>query len=209
MHIVLVTRPDYFSEEASLVNALFEQGVSRIHVRKENSSSAALGKLLSSVDGLYHRRLVWHGHPEDISGSSIGGIHLKESMRINYTTEKLQELRNDLAGMQMSLSSSFHNPEDIPPYQTCFDYVFLGPVFESISKPGYKAHKGIRPLRGLRCRQYAIGGIRRENLEEIAERGFDGAVILGAVWMSSDPVKSFNEIMQEVLSTQFKLPETR
>ena len=76
------------------------------------------------------------------------------------------------------------------------DYVFLSPVFDSISKTGYAAAfpDGAELSDRLICSRYpvyALGGVTRERLEEVHALGFAGAALLGAVWEAADPVAEF------------------
>ncbi|MCL2101946.1 MAG: thiamine phosphate synthase [Fibromonadales bacterium] len=83
------------------------------------------------------------------------------------------------------------------------EIVLLGPVFDSISKHGYKSkfskkelQAGIAEWRDFapensKTKLYALGGIESENINELAKLGFDGAAVLGAVWNYADPVEAF------------------
>jgi len=84
---------------------------------------------------------------------------------------------------------------------------FLSPVFDSISKTGYKAGFSKQELReGIAAwkifqkkenrsqKLFALGGIKTDNLAEIAELGFNGAAVLGAVWRNPNPVKAWKEV---------------
>ena len=69
------------------------------------------------------------------------------------------------------------------------DYMSLSPVFDSISKKGYRsaftrdelleAHRlGIIDERVL-----ALGGVTFDRINEVLEMGFGGAMILGDAWI--------------------------
>ncbi|MDR0516824.1 MAG: thiamine phosphate synthase [Fibromonadaceae bacterium] len=87
------------------------------------------------------------------------------------------------------------------------EIVLLGPVFDSISKHGYKSKflkcelkEGIAEWREFigkenKTKLYALGGIDAENICELEELGFDGAAILGGVWNYADPVGAFERIL--------------
>ncbi|MDR2731658.1 MAG: thiamine phosphate synthase [Fibromonadaceae bacterium] len=84
------------------------------------------------------------------------------------------------------------------------DICFLSPVFDSISKFGYKSKFGKQELRdGIAAWRehnhtpllFALGGVEAGNLAELAELGFDGAAVLGAVWHNPDPVGAWEEIL--------------
>lgn len=87
------------------------------------------------------------------------------------------------------------------------DICFLSPVYDSISKFGYKHNFSINELKeGITCwkdfqrkqnktqKLFALGGVETSNIKELVELGFDGAAVLGAVWHSSDPVETWKEI---------------
>ena len=86
------------------------------------------------------------------------------------------------------------------------DYIFFGPVYESISKSGYKPKVPLSEIFSLfksnefqespnKPKIYALGGIRRKKLKRLSEVGFDGVALLGSVWGSRDPVKAFKEFV--------------
>jgi Thiamine monophosphate synthase len=89
--------------------------------------------------------------------------------------------------------------------------VLLGPIFDSISKHGYKSKfskeelkTGISEWRrfmgeGSGTKLYALGGINAENICELKEMSFDGAAVLGGVWNCADQVAAFESILSAML----------
>jgi len=96
---------------------------------------------------------------------------------------------------------SAHSFEELE--KTSTDICFLSPVFDSISKFGYKAKYNSQELKeGIASwkenhsqKLFALGGVDAENIAELASLGFDGAAVLGAVWHSPDPVEALLEII--------------
>ena len=96
---------------------------------------------------------------------------------------------------------SAHSFEDLERINN--EICFLSPIFDSISKQGYKAKYSKDELReGIAIwkkkssqKLFALGGVEASNIAELAELGFDGAAVLGAVWYSSDPVGAWEEIL--------------
>ena len=89
------------------------------------------------------------------------------------------------------------------------DYVFLSPIFDSISKEGYTsaftsesireaAEKGIIDKRVI-----ALGGVDENNLLQVKDFGFGGAAILGGLWNKFDPASDYN--YQELIAHFRKL----
>jgi len=89
--------------------------------------------------------------------------------------------------------------------------VLLSPVFDSISKRGYKSKfskeelkAGISEWRrfigeGSRAKLYALGGVNAENIGELKELGFDGAAVLGGVWNCDYQLAAFESIFSAML----------
>jgi len=83
---------------------------------------------------------------------------------------------------------------------------FLSPVFDSISKHGYKAKYGKDELKaGIAAwkethsqKLFALGGVEAANIVELAELGFDGAAVLGTVWHNPDPVSAWEDLTQRL-----------
>mgnify|MGYP002427885852 FL=1 len=73
------------------------------------------------------------------------------------------------------------------------DYLFLSPIYDSISKTGYRAGYAPDELREafvqgiINPRIAALGGIRPEHLPALQEYGFGGAALLGYIWQSATP----------------------
>ncbi|MSH99582.1 thiamine phosphate synthase, partial [Escherichia coli] len=71
-------------------------------------------------------------------------------------------------------------------------YVFMSPIYDSISKVNYYSTYTAEELRQAQkdkiidCKVMALGGINEDNLQEIKDFGFGGAVVLGDVWNKFD-----------------------
>ena len=68
------------------------------------------------------------------------------------------------------------------------DYLFLSPIFQSISKEGYGNGFPWYELEEARERGFinpkvfALGGIDASHIRQLKGLGFGGAVVLGALW---------------------------
>jgi thiamine-phosphate pyrophosphorylase len=68
------------------------------------------------------------------------------------------------------------------------DYVFLSPIFDSISKVGYQSSYTTDELTRARDEGVidrnviAMGGISLDRIPQVAELGFGGVALLGDVW---------------------------
>lgn len=166
--------------EAAIINCLFSAGLCRFHLRKPESSAKQICALLNGIDDAFYRRIALHQHHELASAYGITGLHYTERSRKQTTPETLESQRAQ--GYQ--LSTSIHDPQLVSSL-TSFEYVFYGPVFNSISKPGYQSciKPGFKLNKEHSCPAIiAIGGIEVQHLQTVRAIGFDGAAVLGAIW---------------------------
>lgn len=108
----------------------------------------------------------------------------------------------------LTLSRSCHSMEEMHRAGSQFQYFFLSPIFDSTSKPGYKAAFDLRILKQVLTGEgemrittpvYALGGVNSANIATALELGFAGVAVLGAVWRGkSGPLDSFNRLKEIV-----------
>lgn len=182
MDIIVISRPDYFEGEAMAINQLFVQGMEILHLRKPGNDPGRFRELLSGINPLFYNQIAIHQHHDMAGEFNIRRLHYPEKHRESADLAVLEgQSRN-----RFVLSSSIHQLSLLPDL-LFMDYVFYGPVFNSISKPGYQrvVEPGFRlPIRSGGPRVIAIGGITIANLETVKQMNFDGAALLGAVWAS-------------------------
>jgi thiamine-phosphate pyrophosphorylase len=85
------------------------------------------------------------------------------------------------------------------------EYAFLSPIFDSISKVGYKSKFSDRMNKFLKMQPgllsairgkniIALGGIDEDKIVLARKIGFTGVAVLGAIWNSKDPLGKFKRI---------------
>lgn len=92
----------------------------------------------------------------------------------------------------------FHSLKELEDCKEKYDYAFLSPIFDSISKSGYKSKFDLSEIKGfLKSRSeniIALGGIDEDKIEIIKDLGFQGIALLGSIWHSEYPVEKFKQI---------------
>ena len=180
MKLILITSPTYFVEEDKIITSLFEEGLDILHLRKPDTAPMYAERLLTLIPEQYHKRIVVHGH-----------FYLKEEFRLKGIHLNLRN-PNAPEHYKGHISCSCHSLEEVKERKRNYDYVFMSPVFDSISKQDYnaqyspeeikKAHKqGI-----IDKKVYALGGIDVHNIKEVKKYGFGGAAVMGAIWQKID-----------------------
>ncbi|MBT3570018.1 MAG: thiamine phosphate synthase [Opitutae bacterium] len=187
--MILISSPSKKKNEVSTIRRIFEMGLSRFHVRKPDWSLDEVRKFLDEFPDECIERTVIHRRPELLSEYPFAGYHL---------SSKEQYLAKEVDG---TISRSFHQLDELITSQEKLDYVFLGPIFDSVSKQGYNSAFPASELRSffvdrrkLRVdlpRIVALGGIVPEKVRVSLSLGFDGVAALGGVWGSRYPQKAF------------------
>lgn len=190
MLIVLTSEQD-ISNEAMLLNQLFEAGLEVLHFRKPNKSYEEHCLYLNQIGEQYHDRIVVHYFHELINEYNLKGIHFQEQKRRDYIDNPGHYFKN-LKMFGKTISSSFHEPEELEYCEFEFDYHLLSPVFPSISKQGYEG-RGF-DVNHIDKLIIGMGGINVETIPETFELGFKGVGVLGGVWNADDSVGSFKEL---------------
>jgi thiamine-phosphate pyrophosphorylase len=200
MDLYLITPPQTGRDELPVVRQLLDRGLYKLHIRKPGYSDHDYRQYIESIPAPFRARLVLHGAGNLLSDFPGTGLHLRSDDRKNAAL-----LRQVLQHRPASLSSSFHGWEEMMEEATPFDYVFISPVFDSISKQGYKA--AIDLSGRARLAQWAtqhtrilpsivaLGGVSAAGIPALQQNGFDGAALLGAIWESADPIASYEAIV--------------
>lgn len=203
--LLVISNPVEIDNEFEQANGLFEAGLECFHLRKPDFSKEEYLDALMQIKPSYLRRVMLHDHYELAVKYNIGGFHLTRKS-LEQAPAVLKELFKVAKAKGLKLSSSLHSVQGLDQAPTAFDYLLLSPVFDSISKPGYKASinlDDISPIlqdRNFKTRIMALGGINIDNLEIVNQAGFDGGAVLGAVWKSADPLEKYFELKNKIMS---------
>ena len=144
--------------------------------------------------------MVVHQAYDLVNLFGLGGWHMKDDV----TQLECVGLWQDSRSKGQSLSRSVHRLGDLDGSLNQWDYLFLSPVFPSISKEGYGPDWNTDQLtsalahfkRVCSTQVYALGGIEPSTISRCQELGFDGVALLGAIWQSSNPLESFLKLKE-------------
>ncbi|MCD7899152.1 MAG: thiamine phosphate synthase [Bacteroides sp.] len=176
MKLIVITPETIYKEEPHAINRLFETGLYSLHLRKPGTSQKEMADLLKDIELIYRKRVIIHDHFELTSLYGLKGIHLNK--------------RNSIIPAKMDISSiscSCHSFEEVK-LASKLDYVFLSPVFDSISKPGYNQAFSDMQLKKaqsegiINSHVIALGGISPVTIPLAAGYGFRGVAVLGSLW---------------------------
>jgi thiamine-phosphate pyrophosphorylase len=208
MRLIVISPPDPFPDEPPLTARILEKLPVTLHLRKPGQGTEQIAGYLNQVPAPLHPRIVVHGHDELLTRFNLKGLHFTEKERLTRLRH-IRRLRQKRP--EVRISSAFHRIADIPDHDGLCDYIFLSPIFDSISKSGYRAafdHGALR--RFLSCTTQtviALGGIDEQRLGEAASLGFKGVAVLGAIWNAPDPVEAAGRLWD--ICCSIRLQSTR
>lgn len=176
MKLILITPPHFFPQEADALNYLLENTSFRLHIRKPKASKDALEKLIQQIDEKFYSRVVLHDAHSLALKYPLGGIHLNKR---NPTAP------DKYAG---TISSSCHSWNEVLSYRNTVNYLFISPLYDSISKQGYSQAFTESQLQEAQekgwidQRVIGLGGIAPDKIPLLKSYGFGGVAVLGYVW---------------------------
>ena len=177
MKWIVITLPTFIPDEARLIAGLFQRGLDVLHLRKPGSDEGSCRRLLDGISECWHERIVVHDHFSLCRDYGLLGVHLNG--RHPQPPADFQP---------RSVSASCHSVDEARRRKDTLDYVFLSPIFDSISKQGYSSAYTPELLADAHDHGFidrkvmALGGFTLEHIPRIREWGFGGAVFLGDVW---------------------------
>lgn len=180
MKLIVLSTPKFFVEEDQILTALFEEGLDLLHLRKPASEPVLSERLLTLIPQAYHNRIVVHNH-----------FYLKEEFNLKGIHISKQE-DNVPSGYKGIITRTCYSLDELAECRGKYDYLFLDSILSGISEEHRPAsftkeeiHDAAR--RGLIDRKViASGGITLENLSEVSDLGFGGAVVCGDLWNRFD-----------------------
>ena len=165
-------------------------GAGLIQLREKDLDPVSLGDLLEAILAAVREktRVIVNGRPE-LARARGCGLHLPAAAP-RCATEDLP-----LVGR------SAHDPEECvvqPPKAS--DYVILGPVYPTDSKPGHPGC-GIELVRTIAGELaplplFAIGGVTATRAIELREAGAYGVAVRGAILSAPDPAIAARELVE-------------
>ncbi|MEG1587282.1 MAG: thiamine phosphate synthase [Bacteroidales bacterium] len=183
MKLIVITYPEYLPDEGRLLTSLLECGLAYLHLRKPESTIAEMATLLNSIPAQWHSRIILHDHYELANEYQLAGIHY--NVRNKEKSEGLT-----------FFSCSCHSFNEVSAFRDRVKgYVFLSPVFNSISKKNYSGAFSAKELQNASAsgiideKVIALGGIDESRLTTVSGLRFGGVAVLGTLWHPylSDP----------------------
>ncbi len=186
MNTIVISYHLRILNEEDVIIGLLERGLKWFHLRKPDFTLQDYRTFIQSIPKEYHNRIIIHNHYEVLNEFNLAGYYITSAGR-GVIKEP------DIKCVKATFAKTF---DDIILIDGKYDYIWLGPIFKSISKPfdqiqfdhEYLKHK--LKEKKYQSKLLAIGGIQEGTTEIAINYGFDGVIILGAIWAKY--IETFN-----------------
>lgn len=213
MKIILVSDFNEIPKEHLLLNTLFEEGLQYFHLRKKDYTLDQIIYYLNNIPAKFYERIIIHSHFHLVEEYGLRGLHFKKNYTIQDFVKDNHSTLEKARQHYQHISHSVHSLSDIKNNTFPFDYLFLSPVFDSISNKGYNSKIKIQTVRKFfkdepnHPEVIALSGINIEKIESIHTTGFNGFGLLGYIWLRykengnlHEAVDRFHQVQQKVAS---------
>lgn len=176
MIVIAITTPKVIDEDVYIIKGLLKKGIDIIHLRKPDSNIYECRNILKRLSNEERKKIIIHDYPELYEEFSLKGIHINKNIR---------DLPTGYKGFK---TRSCHSFEEIIRYKSEYDYLFLSPIFDSISKVGYKSNFSNEDLKKAATegiidkKVIALGGVTIEKIPYLKELNFGGVAMSGAIY---------------------------
>jgi thiamine-phosphate pyrophosphorylase len=199
MKIIVISNPDTSDLEPEMLTQLFENGLDILHLRKPKLSTREMSNLIKQIPKGFHNRIIIHSHHKLARRFNLMGVHLTKSHKKRrfrtWFTMKMNKLKNP----GLVVSTSFRTIASLFEDDYAYDYVFLSPVFDSLTNKfqgGFNQHSLRSALLKTKHKVIARGGVDINCIEKVNELGFEGMALYTTIWKSKDPVQQFINIRE-------------
>lgn len=200
MKISLVSSFYDIPNEIHVLNLLFCYGLTSFHLRKdleckhlggkETYSEEKIRNYIESVPKCFRNRIIIHSHFHLVQEYGLKGAHFTK--KYSYEEYLKEENLNAEDNPLKYVGFSVHSTDEIVQNTELYDYLFLSPIFDSISNVGYNSKFNLTKLKSflqeenLKSEIIALGGMNNTKVAKVKELGFSGLALLGHIWSMFD-----------------------
>jgi len=201
MELVVISSPRKKEGEVADTIRMFEAGLQRFHLRKPGVSKKYIKEYIELIPERYRNRIVIHSHHGYAHKYKLGGIHISKKHRKSPFKLRMRMYWYRFRRPNFIITRSCHKLGDLTAERLPYSYVFLSPIFDSISVnslSGGFSKRGLKnTLEESRLRVYAMGGIEPNRFQQIADLGFQGAAILGYLWSADNRLAAYEKCVEK------------
>ena len=184
----------------NVVKAALEGGVRMIQLREKDLTGKellTLARELRELTRRYGAKLLINDRIDIALAVDADGVHL------GHQSISVQDARRAVEASSFLIGVSTHSIEEALQAQAeGADFITFGPVYFTPSKASYGKPAGIEKVKeaeeAVSIPIYALGGIRRGNIEDVLKTGCYGVAMISAIIAADDVKKESEEILKAI-----------
>ena len=176
------------------LEAILEAGADIVQLREKEAEAGDLlrwGAVFREAAARHGALFVVNDRPDVAASLGADGVHLGQN-------DLPVEAARDLLGSDRIIGLSTHDEDQLRAAPAIADYVCVGPVHETPTKPGRPA-TGLGLVRAAADREhrpwFAIGGIDVGTLPSVVEAGARRIVVVRAATQAADPADAVRRLL--------------
>ena len=185
--------------DAEVARLAYEGGADAVQLRMKHSDGREMLEQaleIRKVADEYCRFFFVNDRVDIALASGADGVHLGQS-------DIPLEVARDLMGETAIIGISVDNVEQaVAAAEGGADYIGIGAIFNTSTKPGAKQGVGLGAIYEIReavdIPIVAIGGINRGNIQDVVRAGADAAAVVSAV-VAQDDIKSAAHELRDLI----------
>lgn len=194
--LYLVTSGDLV-DLAAFLDAVLEAGVDALQIREKDAEAGQVirrGEIFREACERHGALFIVNDRPDVALALDADGVHLGQD-------DLPVDLARDILGPDAIIGLSTHTRDQLETVSAEADYVCVGPVWSTPTKPG-------RPAVGLDLVRYAaeherrpwfaIGGITPENASHAVTAGARRIVVVRAVTEAARPAAAVRSLLEQL-----------
>ena len=91
--IIVISPSEKLENESKMINDLFDRGLYRYHLSKENATEQSIAEILENIEPKFLPKITLHTHYHLVLAFGVGGIHFTENHRLQLGQQFLEKIK--------------------------------------------------------------------------------------------------------------------
>lgn len=193
--------------DAEIAALAYKGGADAVQLRMKDADGRVMleqAKRIAAMAAERDRFFFVDDRVDIAMASGADGVHLGQS---DIPVEDARRIMGDDAIIGVSVQTVEQAERAV---ENGADYLGVGPVFRTSTKPDAGEAIGLGPVfeirRAVDVPVVAIGGINRGNIQDVIRAGADSAAVVSAVVAQEDPAAAAHELRDLILKVRPHIP---
>ncbi len=200
LNFILITDRKACGKKLSdIVEQAVEGGVGTVQLREKDLSTRDLHSLAKEIRAITEKKgvnLIINDRVDIAIAVDADGVHLGwQSLEVGVV--------RSMIGRDKLIGFSAHSLQEAESAENSgADYVSISPVFDTVNKDYFIKPLGVDEIGNIKEQinipVIALGGINKNNVNDVLNNGADGVAVISAILLSDSPEQTSTRICKEM-----------